>query len=492
MPINFPILVARSILGDRSLDRPSMACSRMNRVWPLAVLLCLAVLFLVSPNQLYAEQTFQVSSADEVETLIESGKLSSGDTILWADGTYRDVELDIKDVDGVAGQPITLRAATLGGVVLKGESKFRVGTQHWVISGFHFSGNEEQPNAYNAFQFRDNGGEAAQHVKLTDCAFTNLKAEGETSKWIQIFGQFNTIDHCHFRGKNSKGALITVELGYLKADQVAGHQITRNYFGFISPHKGSDNEAIRLGSSHDQNKHAKCLVQENYGHHAHVEGNFFFGDGAENAGGIRVNDSHHVIVNNYLEGLTGTTWNAAFSIFGGNKTSGDDSNGYQVVENITVAHNTILNCRRSVLLSRKKGSNAPAGTFANNIVSSSSGPLVKADLSPKKLTWTGNLMHGAAIGAELDVLNQSPGLKRIDGLMRPDPAGPAANSAKKLDLKLSLDVDGQTRPKSGADIGADEVSGAIGELSSKPLKPDEIGARFLRDEAKSITDFESR
>jgi len=465
-----------------------------------------------------AQQTFNVDSADAVDSLLEQGKLAAGDSIVWAAGDYSDVELDIVGIDGTQGQPITLRAAAPGTVVFRGESQFKIGAQHWVISGFHFTGGKDvsKPNAYNTFQFRSNNGQGAQHVRLSDCAFTDLQTTDNTSKWVLVYGQSNAIDHCHFSGKNKKGALITVELGYLGAEDTADHQIVGNYFADIAPQEGTDNETIRIGCSADQNKQAKCIVRSNYfvrcngeneiisskssynvfqrntfrqcdgalvlrhGHHALVEGNFFFGDGAKNAGGIRVVDSHHRIMNNYLQDLMGTKWNSALSILGGSQRSGGSDNGYQAVENISIVHNSILNCQRSFLLNKAKGSRAPTGIIANNLISSVNAPLVKADLSPAKIRWQGNLLHGAAIGADVKALTTDPELTMTDGLLRPDAAGAAANAAIRCDIAVAKDIDGQSRPETQTDIGADEVSGAIGERVFTPLTPADVGVSFLR------------
>ena len=160
-----------------------------------------------------AQQTLEITSGDDLEELFEAGKISAGDTIVWAAGTYRDVELNIEGVDGTKDQPITLKAAKPGSVVFQGESQVKVGAAHWVIEGLHFNGAEGEFNAYNSFQFRGNSGSPATHVRLTNCAFTNLNSEDESSKWVLVFGQSNQIDHCHFSGKNKKGALLTVELG---------------------------------------------------------------------------------------------------------------------------------------------------------------------------------------------------------------------------------------------------------------------------------------
>ena len=316
----------------------------------------LALLFAVDCRANAA--THYAGSPAEVESLIEAKSLSPGDTVVLADGVYQDMELNIEGVDGTATELITLRAATPGGIALRGESQLRIGAEWWVIEGLAFDSESGGFNSYNPIQFRSQSGKSAQHVRLTNCAMTNLTTDQSTSKWVLIYGRFNTIDHCHFSGKNSKGALVTIELGELGANVAAGHRIEWNYFGDVAPHEGSDNETIRIGYSGDQAKRAECVVKNNYfvrcngetevvsnkssrnsylantfrqcdgalvlrhGSHATVEGNYFFGDGAADSGGIRVVDSHHVISNNYLQDLTGLSWNAALSILGGDQPSG--------------------------------------------------------------------------------------------------------------------------------------------------------------------------
>ena len=92
----------------------------------------------------------------------------------------------------------------------------------------------------------------------------------------------------------------------------------------------------------------------------------------------------------------------------------------------------------------------------------------------------GNLIHGAPVGVKVDAITLDPKLSMIDGLLRPDPTGAAANAAVKCDVDIATDIDGQTRPETNTDIGADEVSGAIGKISSLPLVPADVGVSFLR------------
>jgi poly(beta-D-mannuronate) lyase len=465
--------------------------------------------------------THHVASAEEVEVVIGSGKLMPGDVIVWADGEYPDEELQLNDVHGTEAAPILFRAATPGGVVLLGESRFSIGVEWWVIEGFHFAGREGKFNSYNAVEFRGRKNVGAQHVRLTNCAMTDLVAEESSSKWVLLYGNHNRIDHCHFVGKRSKGALITVELGYLKDDEKAGHRIERNHFADFTFQEGTDNEVIRLGNSEDQHKPASCVVERNYffrcdgeneiisnksshniyrgntfqkcngalvlrhGHHARVEGNYFFGDGAKDSGGIRVSDSHHVLVNNYLQDLRGTTWNSAFSILGGKKASGGTDNGYQAVDGITVAHNSIINCARSIYLNKAKGSRAPTGVMANNLVVSRSGPLVVEELSSDKMEWVGNLFHGAEVPASLAAITSDPLLEESNGLLLPSASGSAVDASVTIAFKVGIDIAGLTRPESGSDLGSHEMVGGTGKAHLARLHPDEVGASFLNEETKT-------
>lgn len=458
--------------------------------------------------------THRASSAEQIEEIIESGKLAAGDIIVWENGEYIDEELSLNKVHGTEEKPIILRAAKPGGVILTGESRFSIGVQWWVIEGFHFDRREGKVNSYNAVEFRGRNNIGAEHVRLTNCAMTNLITDDSSSKWVLLYGRNNTIDHCHFSGKKSRGALITVELGYLKDDETAGHRIAWNYFADFAFQKGTDNEVIRLGNSENQHKPASCLIERNYffrcdgeneiisnksshntycsntfrkcngalvlrhGHHARVEGNYFFGDGAKDAGGIRVSDSHHLIINNYLQDLTGTTWNAAFSILGGKKKSGDTSSGYQAVDGITVAHNSMINCARSIYLNKAKGSRAPRGLMANNLVVSDLGPLVVDELASDKLRWAGNLFYGSEVRAEFAAVALDPKLKNEHGILRPDAASPVINSAVGIEISVGIDIKGQRRPSAGKDIGAEEVSGAVGQILLFPLEPIDVGVKF--------------
>lgn len=467
-------------------------------------------------------ETHHVRSHGDVTRLIESQSVKPGDIIVWEDGEYDGQTIGLNGLNGDAENPITLRAATPGGVVLLGRSQIRINAHWWVVEGFHFKGNA-RPNAYNPVQFRGSGDIGAEHVRLTNCAFTDLNNREESAKWVQVYGRFNRIDHCHFSGKSNKGALLTVELGALGKEVSAEHLIEWNYFSDIAPSEGSDNETIRVGFSGDQNKPARCVIQHNlfvrcdgeneivsnkssyntyaantfrqcngslvlrHGHHATVRGNYFLGEGASDAGGLRINDSHHRVFNNYMQDLTGRTWNAALSIEGGKKKSGSSSNGYQSVDDLVVAHNTIVDCANSFFLNDKHGKRAPNGVIANNLVVTRSAEpgLINARLPVTGLNWQTNLFFGPGETSGLAGLTgqivADPKLVEANGRYRPGPSSPAVDAASDAPGFVDLDIEQRTRPTLGKDIGADELGAATtGEERSLPLDTGRVGAAFLR------------
>ena len=97
-------------------------------------------------------------------------------------------------------------------------------------------------------------------------------------------------------------------------------------------------------------------------------------------------------------------------------------------------------------------------------------------------------MHGAAIGPNISAIVADPELTQSGGRWRPSASGVAAGAAVESGVEVKQDIDGQTRPKTGVDIGADEVDGAIGKPVYFPLKSSDVGVSFIEskeDETKS-------
>ncbi|HYC72510.1 MAG TPA: chondroitinase-B domain-containing protein [Opitutaceae bacterium] len=468
-----------------------------------------------------------VNSASSLSSLLSGGTVQPGDTIQWTNGTYSGTQsIAFQGVNGTSTAPITLRAQTAGGVTFTGQASIRIGGNWLVVSGFRFQGTE----ASSIIQFRSTSNVEAHNCRVTDCAIVSPAPSGtSTSKWVQIYGTNNRVDHCTFRGKRSRGALLVVELGGLGATQNANHVIEHNHLvDFPQPAGESDPneyEGMRIGFSGDQDKPANCLVRYNlfegmdadpesisnkssgnrylhntfracasqlvsrHGDNCTFAGNFILGEGKPGAGGIRIVGTGHDIYNNYISGLrtssTDNGWFTAIGLMSGSTSAPAD--GYERVEDVMVFHNTIVDCDIPIVVGEGHGGNgrptAPTNClFADNLIASSRGQLITHNGSPTAITYATNIGYGSPVGIAAtsgQISTSDPAMALSDGLMRPSAAGPAANAASDTFAEVSTDIDAQSRPASGKDIGADEVAGATGGILHRPLGPSDVGASFL-------------
>lgn len=459
---------------------------------------------------------YPINDADDLEDL----SLLPGDTIVWANGTYSDQEINFIRVFGTAEAPIVLKAENPGEVIFTGESTLNLYGTHLVVEGFYW---REGEGANNHVQFRRSGSneDLCTDCVIRDCAFDNLFTEApDKSRWVVLYGQRNRVENCSFLNKNSTGVAILVELSY-QGETSADHVIRNNYFYNITPKDDfatnqGDSETIRVGSSSEQTVNARVLVEHNYfqatdgeneiisnksaenrylhntfrasrgslvlrhGARARVEGNFFLGEGKAKSGGIRITDRDHVIVNNYFAGLNnlGDRWNNAITVVAGNASSGGSSNGYQQVDDILVAFNTIYNADDPIFYN-DRDNNVSSGTIAYNLVYSTNGQLVAGDFAGTGagMTYTGNIFGGSPVGIDQAGITVGDETFEADGeLFVPVTAGLVTGAAGTAYADLvDLDVRGLVRPASDRDVGAHEVDGASGSANFLPIVNDDVG-----------------
>ncbi|MDO6760357.1 chondroitinase-B domain-containing protein [Tamlana sp. 2_MG-2023] len=474
---------------------------------------------------LCALQTFgadyTVSSADEFNSL----SLSPGDVVTWTNGSYSAEQRINFTANGTASNPITLRAETPGGVIFTGLTNMDISGDYVIIDGFYWNGGA---GSNNHIQFRK-GSAYANHSTIRNCGFNNLTPSGtDKHRWIVLYGTNNVVENCSFLNKNSPGALVLVELEYNDFNPV-GHIIRNNYFyNYIkrdpsTTHSG-DSETIRVGTSEFQDKSASVTVEGNYfykadgeneiitnksadntyrnntfrscrgslvmrhGARATVEGNYFLGENVEGTGGIRITDSYHVITNNYFQDLVsaGDKWNNGITLVGGSDTSGGITNGYQKVDGIVVAFNTLYNVD-SPIFYNDRSSYDPTGVLAYNVVYTDRTDIVSGDISGtgQGMTYEGNIFGGATIGISDSGISQANANFSASGeIFKPSASGPAANAAgSSYSSTVNNDIEGRTRPNSNMDAGAHEVSGGNGSAIFSPhtnsMVGVSVGASFL-------------
>lgn len=474
--------------------------------------------------------TVEVSSVDDLES--NTGwSVSSGTTICLTDGTYNDVELSIGGT-GTETLPITVAAKNPGKVFFEGDSQVRMSGSYVVVQGITFQNGNSSSS--DLFQTRGAGDLACNYCRITENTITNWDQSFEDSnRWFLIYGQHNRIDHNWFSGKSNRGALLTVDRGVIDADYA---QIDHNYFGDRPPINGqefpstSDNEyeAIRIGTSGTHQAGSYTRVEYNYferiqgeaeiisnkssfnvishntirdsygsivarhGSDAKISHNFMFADGYEYAGGIRLADANHEVFNNYIEGcsFTDSNFNGGIVL---TDSDGTSDSGYQQVDNVFIAHNTIVDCVNSINFAGGKtaATSSPTNvTMINNVVSNATGSVFvnMAEGIPTGSVFAGNYVYGDSFSDDSSVTSIT-GFTFIDPLLVEGSDGisrPSFNSSALSGgsnnfgtfAAIDVDMDGQTRKTTNPDSGADEVTS--GDITKEPLTSNDVGPKNYR------------
>lgn len=443
--------------------------------------------------------------------------MTPGQTHCLAAGDYGDIELKFGG-PGTVDAPITVAAAEPGSVTFSGEVSLGMTGSYVVLQGFIFKDGEI---GSSILQTRANSNTACNFCRITENAFINMDAGSDnSSKWFQIYGTGNRFDHNWVTGKTTRGALFVIERGDSPGVEDRT-QIDHNYFADRPPKDGlayaenSDNEyeGIRIGSSDTHTSNSFAVIEHNYfagfdaeaevisikaggvrvshntirnsrgsivnrhGEGSLIENNFILGDGNPFAGGIRVVDANHQVINNYIQGAR----NASSNFYGGilvSSSDGSTSNGYQDVENVLIAYNTIVDSVNSINLFAGNEDDKPERLYVvNNVVADAIGPVFKnADEMPINSEFAGNYVYGQGFSDSDDVTSLQ-GVSFVEPMLEADASGiyritenspdlSADTSANVGDYALPVkDMDGQTRSDSTTS-GADEISEELLSLNN--------------------------
>jgi poly(beta-D-mannuronate) lyase len=440
-----------------------------------------------------------------------------GDTILLTNKIWQDADILFKK-NGTAANPITLRAQTPGQVILSGSSRLRISGRWLVVDGLRFQ------NGYitnsDVIQFRENSSALATNCALINSTIVDYSAplppdESTDYKWVSIYGLSNRVENCYLKGKTNMGTTLVVWLAGSTNDS-NHHVIRRNYFG-LRPNLGvNGGETIRIGTGDVSFINSRTLVEENYfqfcggevemisnksgenvyryntfdscagtltlrqGKRCTVEGNWFFGHGLPQTGGVRIIDEDHRVVNNYFDGLTGSDARSALCMMNG--TSNSPPTAYVQVKRAQVLFNTFVNCSHNFLIGRSDGGGALGPidcTNANNIVRGSSSPLIEIQTAPTNFLWEGNFFSGATVGlTNAGIATNDPLLVlSSDGFWRPATNSPVLGAAAGTYAAVTNDFDGQPRP-AAKDSGCDQSS--TNAMVRRPLGPTDVGPVWMR------------
>ncbi|WP_347840790.1 polysaccharide lyase 6 family protein [uncultured Draconibacterium sp.] len=469
-------------------------------------------LLIVAATQVHAE-VYRVSSENEVDAAV--AKVIPGDTVLLASGNWNDVELEFKG-DGTELSPIVFAAETLGQTIFTGNSRIEISGSWLVVRDFIFRDGDISSSGH-IVAFRTGTSELAHNCRLTNVTIENYNpANGNVdTKYVSLYGTHNRVDHCSFSGKTNSGATFVV---WLDATPDY-HLIDHNYFGPRQDLGENGGETIRIGTSDWESYNSNCTVEYNvfeecdgeieiisnksvgnhyryntfsncegtltlrHGSDCWVYGNFFFGDGQKQSGGVRIIGPGHRVYNNYMENLAGDGYRAAICLMNGVPNS--PANRYRQVDDAKVGFNTIVNCKEPFMIgagANDELSLAPINSFIeNNLVVSQQGRDlvdVDEDSNADGVTWKGIYTDAETIGITADGFIQTELPMVLSGAMQtPAAENPVIGAAVPgVFDTLSVDIDGQTRPETAKDAGCDQLSDEAKTI--QPLTKSDVGADY--------------
>lgn len=522
--------------------------------WSILVVILLSLCPILSAQQYFTDPD------DLIEAINNS---SNGGTFIVREGIYNDFEVSV-EIEATQDNPIIIKAETIGGVSLTGESQFVFKKSAFVtLEGFIFDcqGDETLVKL-----------EGCNNIRITRNVF-ELKTM-ESIKWVFIGGfwsdntfpfeypsHHNRIDHNIFQNKETPGHYITLDGSFDDngSDEVYYQSqydtIDYNYFRNNGPRAVNEQESIRIGWSEMSLSSGFTIVEHNlfedcdgdpeivsvkscdntirhntfvssygtlslrHGNRNRVEGNYFFGNGkavgssATGAnlytGGIRIYGTDHIIINNYMEGLNGTRWDAPITLTLGDAIDGQSANlsKHFRAERVTIAYNTLVNNSHGIEIGFDNNDNYTKDLedirIVNNLISGSENSMVDI-VDPNNdqgdnILWLRNLMFPTGnatvlMGASstafdlMEVINENPQLEYDEdfGTWRSTEDTPIYENAIEAN-EVSQDIDGQERPIA-SNPGADHYS--LESIRYKPLGPMDVGPNAYENTSTATFDFE--
>ncbi len=347
----------------------------------------------------------------------------AGDKIILIDGIYGGERCKLA-AEGTADRPITIQAENIGQAVI--QAPLLVEGNDISLVGLHFV---EKGN----IEIR------GKRCRISRCVMTDVRA----GKWIRVRpeSQQIEIDHCRFENKtNNREETRGCQLMQIYVrNRGERHHIHHNHFVDIADGKASNGyETLQLiteGNPFDPapgdcetiieyNLFERCngeaeiisvksngnLLRRNtfrdcrgalvlrHGDGNVVAENFFFGDGEPRAGGVRLQGTDQVVVNNMFRSL---------HAFGVAMMDGAHDDLYVRTERALVAFNTFAGCRAALVVGLNH-SRYPNGTPPKNcVIANNVFTLARSDVQagfktvrlvqddePVDWTWEGNVTDG--------------------------------------------------------------------------------------------------
>jgi poly(beta-D-mannuronate) lyase len=435
---------------------------------------------------------------DELRQAIAAAR--PGDQVTLADGTYAvpaDRPLAIQGKRGNSGASIIVQAESRGGVTLTGSQGFTFADSSWVtVSGFRFRQQTmvDVPTSCN-------------HIRISRNDFQLADVEG--LNWLMMRADYSKVDRNHFHGKSTLGVFLCVE-GPDSDGMARGVHILRNYFSDHTFPGDNGGEPIRLGLSGRSLSDAGAIVEQNlferadgdpeaisvkssgntirdntirdslggivlrHGNKSRIEGNFILAG----SNGIRIYGNDHLIVNNYVEQVSG----AGIVLGSGSvrdhkpEDSPESRRGNDAPDRVTIALNTVLSSGTAISGESQRTLPPLGCTISDNLLVGDAGKELVAMPYQQGITWSGNILWGQAANGNIPAggfSRKDPRLTRgSDGVQRLSSGSPAINASTKTYPTVTRDLD--ANPRTGKpDVGADEYTTSA--PLNRPLTPTDVG-----------------
>jgi hypothetical protein len=191
-------------------------------------------------------------------------------------------------------------------------------------------------------------------------------------------------------------------------------------------------------------RRSQGVVSLRHGDRNSLYGNIILGEGRKGTGGIRVYGIDNRVFNNYIAGTTGTGFDSALSVDGGDADAGGSPDKHHRVINAFVVFNTLVDNATGIVIGENYDKPPVNLTVANNLLADSG--TVRAVRAP-----LGGTLADNAVGT-----TSSAGLTRVGPIWKLAPGSPQVDRATgRFDF---VDTDVDDTPRAGPkDIGADEL-----------------------------------
>jgi poly(beta-D-mannuronate) lyase len=456
-----------------------------------------AVFSLLIITYSFAQPETVCRNGDELLAALKGA--APGTRIIAESGEFHLAAATVIELNGERRRPIVIKARKRNGSVITGPSTLILRNSQFVtIEGFVFE--NESSSAIRL--------EGSNNIRISRNVF-RLKEKGRGS-WVMVTGHpsdttilshHNTIDRNLFEKKKELGNFITIEGTKKISPAVSQYDvIERNHFRDIGPRAENVLEAIRAGSSDYTLSRGHTILQDNlfercdgdpeyisiklsdctvrgntfieclgslslrHGNHSTVINNVILGNGRTGSfldstgktwtlgtGGIRFCADSMTIVGNYMEGLTGSGWDATIAA-----TNGDAD--YFEKKPLT-KHFRITNAllERNILVNNASGleigfdgagfqgnwwSKPPEKmTMKNNIIVGSSDTLIKLMDTPIDALFENTIVFPSGKATAYaqsitGVIVKDPSLRSVNGLKMPK----GMKASKELRILKANDV----------------------------------------------------